>query len=51
MYIQVYYMYLNGYIIVDGEMFLWVSICGDSKMYQDFFGKYDYFVVGGQVGF
>lgn len=47
---KAYHTHLNGYTIVDGEMFLWVSIRGDSKMHQDFPGKYDHLVAGGQVG-
>ncbi|XP_073390955.1 nudix hydrolase 20, chloroplastic isoform X3 [Physcomitrium patens] len=45
---KAYHTHLNGYTIVDGEMFLWVSIRGDSKMHQDFPGKYDHLVAGGQ---
>ena len=40
---------MNGFTIVDGEMFLWVSIRDDEKLHQDFPGKFDHLVAGGQV--
>lgn len=40
---------MNGFTLVDGEMFLWVSIREENKMHQDFPGKFDHLVAGGQV--
>lgn len=38
---------MNGYVVENGEKYLWVVKCSVIK--QMFFGMLDYFVVGGQV--
>ena len=42
---------MNGFTIIDGEMFLWVSIRDNEKLHQDFPRKFDHLVAGGQVRF